>query len=68
MPQGTIKRIVSERGFGFICPDDRSPDVFFHVADMRDPTGFNRLTVGDFVEYTLAEANPRPKAVDLHSM
>lgn len=33
--QGRITRYVSERGFGFIQPDERDrADVFFHVSSL----------------------------------
>ena len=28
--RGTIKKIVRDKGFGFIVPDHGSHDVFFH--------------------------------------
>ena len=32
---GTIKRIVKDKGFGFIVPDDGSDEVFFHRSRWR---------------------------------
>jgi cold shock protein len=31
---GTIRRYFVAKGFGFIEPDDGSPDVFFHATDI----------------------------------
>src|SRR5439155_717458 len=31
---GTIKRIVRDKGFGFIAPDEGSEDVFFHRSQL----------------------------------
>lgn len=47
---GTIK-VIKEKGFGFIVPDDGSQDVYFHVSQIRN-TKFNFLNMGDKVEYT----------------
>lgn len=68
MAQGTIKKIVQEKGFGFIATaDDEGEDVFFHQSSIADG-GFAGLARGQRVEYELADARkgdkgPRAKSV-----
>ncbi|HEY1268383.1 MAG TPA: cold shock domain-containing protein, partial [Candidatus Binatia bacterium] len=31
---GTVKKVMRQKGFGFITPDDGSDDVFFHRGSM----------------------------------
>lgn len=50
MSQGTVKKIVSDRGFGFIAGD--KGDVFFHHSVVADG-GFDNLHEGQAVEYTV---------------
>lgn len=52
MAQGVIKKIVSDRGFGFIG-GDRS-DVFFHHS-IVEGTRFDDLQEGQAVEYELED-------------
>jgi CspA family cold shock protein len=54
MESGKIKRLVADRGFGFITPDDGSQDVFFHHTALRG-VKFAQLEVGDAVDYEAEE-------------
>jgi CspA family cold shock protein len=65
MAEGTIKTIT-DRGFGFIRPDDGREDVFFHQSALVGVT-LAQLQQGDRVTYT-AENDPRgkgPRAVEV---
>jgi CspA family cold shock protein len=55
--QGTIQRLRSERGFGFI-QDGQGNEVFFHHTALPSPDHFAALTIGTTVEF---EAEPGPK-------
>jgi CspA family cold shock protein len=37
--QGTIKTFNRHKNFGFIVPDDGSPDLFYHVNDVLPNNG-----------------------------
>jgi CspA family cold shock protein len=58
MAEGTIKTIT-ERGFGFIQPNDAREDVFFHQSALVGVT-IDQLRQGDHVTY-IAERDPRGK-------
>jgi cold shock protein len=50
MPQGTIKKLVSDRGFGFISA--ASGDIFFHHTVVAD-NKFEELKEGQAVNYEI---------------
>jgi len=52
MPQGTVTKIVSERGFGFISAE--RGEVFFHHSSVADG-GFDNLQEGQAVEYEIEQ-------------
>ena len=54
MPQGTIKKLVSDRGFGFISSGDRGGDVFFHLSSVVG-VSYEDLREGQPVEYELEQ-------------
>ncbi len=50
MPTGTVKFFATNRGFGFIAPEDGSKDVFVHISAVEE-AGLSILTEGQKVEY-----------------
>ena len=60
MSKGTIKRIVRDRGFGFILVDGETSEVFFHSNDVEGTT-FDELNEGQQVEF---ETEPDPRQPD----
>lgn len=59
MPQGTIRKIVVDKGFGFIQGD--SGDLFFHHSSVED-TSFEELQEGQAVEFTVGNSPKGPRA------
>ena len=49
MEQGTIKKIISDKGFGFIS--DENKDLFFHRSAVEG-ANFEELREGQSVEFT----------------
>ena len=62
MPQGTVKKLVSDRGFGFIAADRE--DVFFHHSSMVG-TAFDDLREGQLVEYELGQERGKVRATQV---
>jgi CspA family cold shock protein len=56
--RGTVKRIVEERGFGFIEAAG-GVDYFFHRSACQN---FAELRVGDRVTFTIGRGNKGPRA------
>jgi cold shock protein len=61
MATGTIKRIVSDRGFGFIA-DDSDKEYFFHRNSLEASLDFDRLTGGERVEFDVEQSPKGPRA------
>lgn len=61
MTQGTVKWFSSEKGFGFIAPDDGGPDVFVHHSAI-DASGFRSLAESQPVTYETSQGPKGPKA------
>ena len=54
MASGTVKFFNASKGFGFIQPDDGSPDVFVHVSAV-ERAGIRKLNEGDQVSFEVEE-------------
>ena len=59
MPLGKIKKLVQEKGFGFIQAEE-GQDVFFHHTVVEN-RGFDSLGEGQQVEYTVEQNGPGGK-------
>ncbi len=57
---GKIKRLT-DKGFGFITPEDGSKDVFFHSEQLVDVT-FDTLNENDAVTFEVEQSEKGPRA------
>jgi CspA family cold shock protein len=62
---GRIKKILRDKGFGFIVPDDGGDDVFFHRSGLAPKTQFEDLREGDEVQFQVRPGEKGPQAFDL---
>jgi len=60
MTVGTIKRIIRDRGFGFIQPEGATQEVFFHSSAVEKPT-FDELNEGQQVEFETEPDSRQPR-------
>ena len=59
MSQGTIKKLVSDKGFGFIAGE--GGELFFHHSSVEGAS-FDTLREGQEVEYTEGRGPKGPRA------
>ena len=52
MTTGTVKFFNTQKGFGFIQPEDGSKDVFVHISAV-ERSGLSGLAEGQKVEFEL---------------
>ena len=61
MAQGKVKWFNSDKGYGFIAPDDGTPDVFVHHSAIQ-ADGYRSLEENQRVEYTASRGAMGPQA------
>lgn len=61
MATGKVKRLVSERGFGFISADD-GREIFFHRSGVEGTT-FEMLREGQRVSFDVERGQKGPRAI-----
>jgi cold shock protein len=63
--QGTIKKVVRDRGFGFIHADD-GREFFFHRSSLQR-LNFEDLREGDAVEFDVEQSEKGPRAANVRA-
>lgn len=61
--KGKIKRLIRERGFGFISAED-GKEVFFHRSALQG-VNFDTLEEDNSVEFDLERGDKGPRAVNV---
>jgi CspA family cold shock protein len=61
---GTIKTLVSDRGFGFISREGEAKDLFFHSKDLVGVM-FDQLKVGDVLNFEVTDGPKGPAATNV---
>jgi CspA family cold shock protein len=67
MATGTVKWFNSEKGFGFIAPDDGSADVFAHFSAIA-ASGFRSLEENQKVEFEVVRGPKGLQAENIHPL
>jgi CspA family cold shock protein len=63
---GTIKKVIADRGFGFIAAED-SKEYFFHRGGLKSSLDFDRLVGGERVTFEIEQSPKGPRAKDVEA-
>ena len=63
---GTIKKVIADRGFGFIAAED-AKEYFFHRGALDSSLDFDRLVGGEKVEFEIEQSPKGPRAARVHA-
>ncbi len=61
---GTIKKLVSDKGFGFIAVEGMEKDLFFHSKALVD-VQFTELNEGDTLSFEVEDSPKGKNAVNV---
>ena len=64
MATGTVKWFNTQKGFGFIQPDDGGKDVFVHISAV-ERAGMGSLADGQKISYEVTMDRGKPAATNL---
>lgn len=56
MANGTVKFFNTNKGYGFIAPEDGSKDVFVHISELQK-SGIQHLNDGQQVTFEVSQDN-----------
>jgi CspA family cold shock protein len=66
MASGTVKFFNTQKGYGFIQPDDGGKDVFVHVSAV-ERSGMHTLNEGQKVSFEVVTERGKTAAANLKS-
>ncbi|GAA3552398.1 cold-shock protein [Amycolatopsis ultiminotia] len=64
MTEGIVKWFNSEKGFGFITPDNGGGDVFVHYSEIQG-NGFRTLEENARVQFEIGQGAKGPQATSV---
>ncbi len=67
MATGTVKFFNTQKGYGFIQPDDGSKDVFVHITAV-ERAGMRSLNEGQKISYEIVTERGKQAAGNLQPM
>jgi CspA family cold shock protein len=67
MPVGTVKFFNTQKGYGFIQPEDGGKDVFVHVSAV-ERSGMHTLSEGQKVSFEIVTERGKTAAANLKSV
>jgi len=62
--RGTVKWFSTEKGYGFIKPDDGGKDIFVHYKSIK-MEGFRSLAENERVEYDVQQGSKGVQAINV---
>ena len=62
---GTVKFFNSEKGYGFIAPENGQKDVFVHYSAIEGQSGYRSLNEGDRVEFSIEDSPKGARAAEV---
>jgi CspA family cold shock protein len=67
MATGTVKWFNSEKGYGFITPDDGGKDVFAHFSEIAG-SGYRSLEENQKVQFEITQGQKGPQAANISAL
>jgi len=61
--KGTVKFFNSQKGFGFITPDDGSKEIFVHINNIEG--NVQSLSEGQAVRFVVGQGRKGPEATEV---
>lgn len=70
LQNGTVKWFNSEKGFGFIQPEDGSKDLFVHFRQVNNTQGYGRVSLedGQKVTFEVGQGQKGPQAENVTAL